>query len=83
LGPANLALAALVAVVLAAAAIGGGVAGAPAVLAVALAGFSLPAPWTLPVAPGQSRNWTIVLTLAVGCLAMASRDPGARPRRGR
>jgi len=82
-GPANLALAALVAVVLAGAAIGGGAAGAPAALAVALAGFTLPAPLTLPVAPGQSRNWTIVLTLAVGCLVIASRDPGTRPRRRR
>ena len=84
-GPAHLALAALVAVVLAASAVGGGVAGGPLALAVAVAGTALPAPWAMPVAVGQSRNWLIVLALATAGLAIVSRDPATRwlstPRR--
>jgi hypothetical protein len=76
-GPARLALAALVAVVLAAAAVGGGVAGGPAAWAVVIAGTILPAPWGLSVAPGQSRNWIILLALAGAVLLILSRDPAA------
>ena len=76
-GPAHLALATLVAVVLAGSAVGGGVAGGPLALAVALAATALPAPWAMPVAVGQSRNWLIVLALATAGLVVVSRD---RPR---
>jgi hypothetical protein len=76
-GPAHLALLALVAVVLAAAATGGGVAGAPMALAVAVAGTALPAPWSLSVAAGQSRNWIILLAVAAAVLLILSRDPAA------
>lgn len=82
-GAAALAVAALVAVVLAGAAAGGSVAGAPLALAVAVAGSHLPSPWEMPVAPGQSRNWTIVLALAVAGLIVLSQDPAARRRRRR
>lgn len=83
-GPAHLALAALVAVVLAAAAVGGGIAGAPAALAVVVAGAIVPAPWGLAVAPGESRNWFVLLALATAVLLGLSRDPAATtfdPRR--
>lgn len=79
-GAAALALAALVAVVLAGAAAGGSVAGATLALTVAVAGASLPPPWEMPVVPGQSRNWMIVLALAMGGLVILSRDPAVRRR---
>lgn len=82
-GPAHLALATLVAVVLAGSAVGGGVAGGPLALAVALAATALPAPWAMPVAVGQSRNWLIVLALATAGLVVLSRDPATRTRRRR
>jgi hypothetical protein len=82
-GPADLALATLVAVVLAGSAIGGGVAGGPLALALAVAGTTFPAPWTMPVAAGQSRNWLIVLVLATAGLVIVSRDPATRTRRRR
>jgi hypothetical protein len=78
-GPAHLALASLVAVVLAGSAVRGGVVGAPLALAVAIAGTALPAPWALSVAVGQSRNWLIVLALAAAVLAVLSRDPARGP----
>ncbi len=77
-GAAHLALAALVAVVLAGSAFGGGIAGAPLAVGVAVAGAVLPAPWNLVVAPGQSRNWIIILALAAAVLVVLSRDPAAR-----
>jgi hypothetical protein len=79
-GSADLAVAALAAVVLAAAAMGGGVAAAPIGLAVGLAGSYLPDPWWLPVTPGQSRNWVIVLAVSTVLVIMASRDPAGRRR---
>jgi len=77
-GPADLAVATLAAVVLAAAVVGGGVAAAPVALAVGLVGSHLPAPWSLPVAPGQSRNWVIVLAVSVVLVITGSRDPAVR-----
>lgn len=82
-GPAHLALATLLAVVLAGSAVGGGVAGAPLVLGVAVAGTALPAPWALSVGAGQSRNWLVVLALAGSALFLLSRDPALRRRRRR
>jgi hypothetical protein len=83
-GPAHLAFATLVAVVLAASAVGGGVAGAPVALALAVAGTAVPSPWTLAVVTGQSRNWLIVLALAGAGLVVLSRDPAVGGRmRGR
>lgn len=79
-GPADLAMAALAAVVLAAAAMRGGVAAAPVGLAVGLAGSSLPDPWWLAVTPGQSRNWVIVLAVSTVLVITASRDPAVRRR---
>ena len=79
-GPAHLALATLAAVVLAGSAIGGGVAGGPLALALAVSGTALPAPWALSVAVGQSRNWLIVLALATAGLVAVSRDPASRTR---
>ena len=76
-GAADLAVAALAAVVLAGSSVGGGAAGTPVVLAMAVVGSHLPAPWTLPVATGGARNWTIVLIVAVAVLLLASRDPAA------
>jgi hypothetical protein len=82
-GPAHLALATLAAVVLAGSAVGGAVAGGPLALGLAVAGTALPAPWTLPVAAGQSRNWLVVLALATAVLVVVSRDPAFRARRRR
>lgn len=82
-GAADLALAALVAVVLAGAAAGGSVAGASLALAVAVTGTRLTPSWELAVASGQSRNWAILLALATGVLVVLSRDPAARRRRRR
>ncbi|MEA2827233.1 MAG: hypothetical protein QOG43_1672 [Actinomycetota bacterium] len=82
-GPADLALATLVAVVLAGSAVGGGVAGGPLALALAVAGTALPAPWTMSVAAESSRNWLIVLALATAGLVVVSRDPAIRTRRRR
>jgi hypothetical protein len=77
-GPADLAVATLAGVVLAAAVVGGGVTAAPVVLAVGLVGSNLPAPWSLPVVPGQSRNWVIVLAVSLAMVITGSRDPAVR-----
>lgn len=78
--PAGLAVATLAAVVLAAAVVRGGVAAAPVALAVGLVGAHLPDPWSLVLAPGQSRNWVILLAVSTALVIMGSRDPGARRR---
>jgi len=46
-------------------------------LAVVVAGTILPAPWGLAVVPGESRNWIVLLTLALVLLLGLSRDPAA------
>jgi hypothetical protein len=84
--------AALLAVTLALAAAGsrlaperrGGVVAAPALLALASAGFLLPAQATLYAPPdsaawdGAHRRWALLLGLALAALAAASRDPAHR-----
>ena len=84
--------AALLAVTLALAAAGsrlaperrGGVVAAPALLALASAGFLLPAQATLYAPPdsaawdGTHRRWALLLGLALAALADASRDPAHR-----
>ena len=84
--------AALLAVTLALAAAGsrlaperrGGVVAAPALLALASAGFLLPAQATLYAPPdsaawdGTHRRWALLLGLALAALAAASRDPAHR-----
>jgi hypothetical protein len=76
--PADVAVATLSAVVLAAAVVGGGAVAGPVGLAVALVGAHLPDPWSLVLEPSHFRNWVILFAVSAALVVGASRDPAAR-----